>query len=43
MFDGIPIPMCNMLESESVTVASRLQPRCTVDEKDCVANLMFLT
>jgi hypothetical protein len=42
-FDGIPIPMCNMLESESMTVTGRLQPRRSVDEKDCVIDERVLT
>lgn len=37
-FDGVPIPMCFMLESQAVTMASRLQPRNSVNEKDCVVN-----
>jgi len=43
MFDGIPIPMCKMLESESEAVAGCLQPRCAIDEKDRVVDEMFLT
>jgi len=41
-FDRIPIPICNVLESEPVAMAGRLQPRSTVNEKGCVVNLMFL-
>jgi len=32
MFDGVPIPLCNMLESGLEAMADRLQPRSTVDE-----------
>ena len=43
MSDGVPIPTCDVLESESKAVAGRLQPRCSVDEKDRVVDEMFLT
>jgi hypothetical protein len=33
-FDGILIPMRDVLESELMTMTGRLQPRRTVDEKD---------
>jgi hypothetical protein len=35
--------MCFMLESQSVAVTNRLQPWCSVNEKNGVLNLMFLT
>jgi hypothetical protein len=38
MFDGIPSSMCDVLESESITMASGLQPWSTVDEKDGIVD-----
>ena len=34
--------MCNMLESESMTVAGGLQPGCAIDEEGRVVDEMFL-
>jgi hypothetical protein len=32
MFDYISIPTCDVLESEAMTMADRLQPRRSIDE-----------
>lgn len=42
MFDGIPISVCTMVESESKTMGGCLQPRFAIDKKDRVDNEMFL-
>lgn len=34
--------MCLMLKSEAVTAQRRLRPRCTVDEKQRVGDVVFL-
>jgi hypothetical protein len=41
-FDSIPIPVGDMLESERVAMAGRLQPGCAIDKKDRVVDEMFL-
>jgi hypothetical protein len=41
-FDAVPIPVAFVLESKSVTVECRLQPRCGIDEKDRVVGEMFV-
>lgn len=40
-FDSIPVSMRNMLKSEVVAVERGLEPRCTVDEKEDVGNVVF--
>lgn len=40
-FDGVAIPVGDMLESEAEVVTGRLQPRRTIDQKDRVAHEMF--
>jgi hypothetical protein len=39
MPDGIPVSMCDVLESEPVAMAGSLQPRTTIDKKYRVVNL----
>lgn len=41
-FDGIPIPMSDVLESEAMSVAGRMQPRCLIDQEGRVIDEMFL-
>jgi len=41
-FDGIPIPVGEMLESEREAMVGRLQPGCAIDQKDRVVDEMFL-
>lgn len=40
-FDGVAIPVGDMLESEAEMVTGRLQPRHSIDQKDRVVNEMF--
>jgi|AntRauTorcE11897_2_1112592.scaffolds.fasta_scaffold00008_69 hypothetical protein len=42
MFDCIPIPMCDVLESDPVAMAGCLQPGSTIDEKDRAADPIYL-
>ncbi len=41
-FDGIPIPVDDLLESERVAMAGRLQPGGVIEQEDCVVEEMFL-
>ena len=43
MFDGIPIPVPFVLESEPMATSCFLVPRITVDEKHSVGVVVFLT
>jgi hypothetical protein len=41
-FDGIPIPVGDVLESERVTMAGRLEPGCAIDQEERIVDEMFL-
>jgi hypothetical protein len=41
-FDGVPISVRLMLESEAVTVTGRLQPGRTIDQQERIVDEMFL-
>jgi hypothetical protein len=42
MFDGIPITMFFVSVIKAVSVKSRLQPRCGIDEKERIIGEVFL-
>jgi len=35
--------MCDVLESEAVTVTAGVEPRCAIDEEHCILDPMFFT
>jgi len=41
-FDGVTIPVGDVLESEGEIMTDSFQPRCAIDEEDNVINIVFL-
>jgi hypothetical protein len=41
-FDGVPIPVGDVLESESVAATGFLEPLSAIDEKHGVGDVVFL-
>jgi hypothetical protein len=42
MLDAVPISVCDVSKSEPIAVEGSLQPRRSIDEKFCIAHVVFL-